>query len=470
MSNLILIVDDDPTQRRLLEAVANRQGYRTKAVPGGRPAMEHLRDPKAEPVDLVLLDLNMPDLDGWGVLEQMRPIHPSLPVVVLSAQAGVDTVVRAMRAGANDFVVKPVSPERLMVSIENALKIGTLAGQVARLSRKIAGQVGFTDMIAVSPPMNGILDLARRASTSSIPILIEGESGVGKELIARAIQGSSERKGKAFVVVNCGAIPDNLVESILFGHEKGAFTGAIDKHMGKFQEASGGTLFLDEIGEMPLEVQAKLLRVTQTREVLPLGAARPERVDVRIVCATHRDLHAMQRAGTFRGDLYARLNEIPVRLPPLRERKEDVFQLATAMLAREKRSDIRLGMPFLAGLLHYDFPFNVRELEAAVRAAAALAETDVLGEEHLPAAIRAALEGYGARPPGEREPQGEADTTRSPHDMPPIEVLVESLANHRGNLAAVGRDHGKSRATVHRWMKRYGLNPDDFRSGESNEE
>ena len=482
MSNLILIVDDDPTQRRLLEAVANRQGYRTKAVPGGRPAMEHLRDPKAEPVDLVLLDLNMPDLDGWGVLEQMRPIHPSLPVVVLTAQAGVDTVVRAMRAGANDFVVKPVSPERLMVSIENALKIGTLAGQVARLSRKIAGQVGFTDMIAVSPPMNGILDLARRASTSSIPILIEGESGVGKELIARAIQGSSERKGKPFVVVNCGAIPDNLVESILFGHEKGAFTGAIDKHMGKFQEASGGTLFLDEIGELKLDIQVKLLRALQQGEVDPVGATKPVKVDIRLISATNRDLSKMVGEGKFREDLYYRLNVYPIQVPPLRDRKEDIPPLADHFIASFAASEGKpvrgLSSDALNLLLSYSWPGNVRQLENTLFRAVVLADGELLQLADFPQVIQA----MGGVAPAPR-PLGAVDQAPPPavvnsssegllgDVIPAVDErgVVRSLADVEGDMIrmAVTRYHGQmsevarrlgiGRSTLYRKVRDLGI-------------
>src|SRR6266566_4920678 len=263
MTQTVLIVDDDPVQRRLLEACISRVGLETWTAPGGGPALDLLFSPKAEQVSLVLLDLVMPDIDGIQVLTKLRAVNQDKAVIVLTAKGGIDSAVEAMRAGANDFLVKPASPERIRVSIQNALKLGVLSGEVTRLKKKQQNQLGFADLIGKSFPMRQVIRLGERAAQSAIPILIEGESGVGKELIARAIQGCSDRAGKPFVTLNCGAIPENLIESILFGHEKGAFTGASDKNLGKFQEADGGTLFLDEIGELRLDMQVKLLRALQ---------------------------------------------------------------------------------------------------------------------------------------------------------------------------------------------------------------
>src|SRR5262249_45127923 len=243
-------------------------------------------------------------------------------------------IVKAMRAGATDFLVKPASPERIQVSIENALKLTVLTGEVSRLTRRMEGALGFDDMVAMSPAMAQAISLARRATASSIPVLIEGESGAGKELMARAIQGSGERAGKPFVAVNCGAIPDNLVESILFGHERGAFTGAAERHSGKFLEASGGTLFLDEIGELPPPAQGKLLRAVQEGQVQPGGAPKPVQGGVRIISATNRDLAADVAAGRFREDLFYRLHVFPIAVPALAERREDIAELARHFLAR----------------------------------------------------------------------------------------------------------------------------------------
>ena len=253
MAHSVLIVEDDPAQLRYLETVVRNLGYQTFTAPDGEQAVEFLTTSGVH-IDLMLLDLVLPKLDGFGVLQRIDAIRPNLQIIVLTMSGGVGTVVRAMRGGATDFLVKPVSPERLQVSIENALRIHTLAGELSRMSRRINGELTFEDLVAESPGMKNVVDLAKRAAGSNIAVLIEGESGVGKEMIARAIQGSGDRSGKPFVTVNCSAIPENLVESILFGHEKGAFTGAQAKHVGKFQEANGGTLFLDEIGELSLKV------------------------------------------------------------------------------------------------------------------------------------------------------------------------------------------------------------------------
>src|SRR5476651_70961 len=315
MAQTILVVDDDPVQRRLLEAAITRSGMHVVTAPGGSPALDLINGPRGEQIALVLLDLVMPDIGGLEVLSKLRPANPDLPVIVLTAKGGIDSAVEAMRAGANDFLVKPASPERIAISIRNQLKIGTLSGEVTRLKKKSDNRLTFDELVAQSSEMKLVFRLGQRAAQSNIPILIEGESGAGKELIARAIQGSSERAGRPFVTVNCGAIPENLIESILFGHEKGSFTGASDKHLGKFQEADGGTLFLDEIGELPLDMQVKLLRALQESEIDPIGSKRSQRVDVRIISATNRDLAQQVAEGRFREDLYYRLNVFPVMVP-----------------------------------------------------------------------------------------------------------------------------------------------------------
>ena len=253
----------------------------------------------------------MPDLDGYGVLARMRDAGLSIPVIVQTAHGGIDKVVSAMRAGAVDFVVKPVGAERLQVSLRNALSTSALETEFQRLKRSRTGTLTFKDIVTRNARMQTVLRTAEKAAASLIPVLIEGESGVGKELIARAIHGSGERRAKPFVAVNCGAIPENLVESILFGHEKGAFTGATEKHTGKFVEASGGTLFLDEVGELPPAAQVKLLRAIQEGQVDPVGGKKPVKVDVRIISATNRNLIADVKTGRFREDLFYRLHVFP---------------------------------------------------------------------------------------------------------------------------------------------------------------
>ncbi|HLF22198.1 MAG TPA: sigma-54 dependent transcriptional regulator, partial [Aestuariivirga sp.] len=271
MTPRILIVEDEPAQRRILEEMVRRFGFEAVTADCGSSGIDILSNPGGRKIDLVILDLIMPGMDGLEFLERMAGSPTQVPVIVQTAQGSIETVIKAMRAGADDFVVKPVNPERLKVSIHNLLKVNALTVEVRRLNAKVGGQLTFDGLIASSSAMANVLRLGRRAAQSAIPVLIEGESGVGKEMVARAIQGESDRAGKPFVAVNCGALPENLVESILFGHEKGSFTGATGKHLGKFQEADGGTLFLDEVAELPLDMQVKLLRAIQEGEIDPVG-------------------------------------------------------------------------------------------------------------------------------------------------------------------------------------------------------
>ena len=325
MTARILIVDDDPVQRRLLDNMVRKFGHDPVLADGGEQATALLAG--GEHFDCIVLDLVMPDLDGLGVLARMRESGSTVPVIVQTAHGGIDNVVSVMRAGAVDFAVKPVSPERLQVSIANALEKSALEHELSRIKRSRSGTLTFKDIVTRSPRMLEVLRTAGKASASIIPVLVEGESGVGKELIARAIHGQSGRRSKPFVAVNCGAIPEHLVESILFGHEKGAFTGATERHIGKFVEASGGTLFLDEVGELPPAAQVKLLRALQEGEVEPVGGRRPVPVDVRVISATNRNLAADVRSGRFREDLFYRLHVFPISVPPLRERAEDIQDL-----------------------------------------------------------------------------------------------------------------------------------------------
>ncbi|HML12224.1 MAG TPA: sigma-54 dependent transcriptional regulator [Xanthobacteraceae bacterium] len=387
MPETILIVDDDPVQRRLVESMARRFGYDAIAVEGGDAALKLLSGNGAR-VDAVVLDLVMPDLDGLGVLAEMREAGLTVPVIVQTAHGGIDNVISAMRAGAVDFVVKPVGAERLQVSLRNALAASALETEVQRFKRSREGTLTFKDIITRSPRMQAVLKTAEKAAASLIPVLIEGESGVGKELIARAIHGSGERRSKPFVAVNCGAIPDNLVESTLFGHEKGAFTGATERHAGKFVEASGGTLFLDEVGELPLAAQVKLLRALQEGEVDPVGGRKSVKVDVRLISASNRNLIAAVKEGRFREDLFYRLHVFPITVPPLRERPEDVPDLVRHFLVRfnaEEGKRIRVvAADAMALLARCSWPGNVRQLENAIFRAVVLAEGDEIGVGELP--------------------------------------------------------------------------------------
>ena len=429
MSERILIVDDDPVQRRLLDNMVRKSGYDAIVADGGAAAMTALTGADGGQIDAVVLDLVMPDLDGLCVLAKMREAGLTIPVIVQTAHGGIDNVITAMRAGATDFVVKPVGAERLAVSLRNALAASALEGELARIKRSRAGTLGFKDIITKSPRMQAVLRTAEKAAASAIPVLIEGQSGVGKELIARAIDGSGERRAKPFIAVNCGAIPENLVESLLFGHEKGAFTGATDRHIGKFTEASGGTLFLDEVGELPLTAQVKLLRAIQEGEVEPVGAKKPVKVDVRLISATNRDLIADVKASRFREDLFYRLHVFPITLPPLRERPEDVPELTRHFLARfaaeEGRRASRVTPEALALLTAYRWPGNVRQLENAVFRAVVLAEGDTVGVEEFPQ-VASQIAGYVTT--ASVAPELMAAEATPSTESPPLESLAPPVA------------------------------------------
>ncbi|MBP0111967.1 MULTISPECIES: sigma-54-dependent transcriptional regulator [Bradyrhizobium] len=388
MAASILIADDDAVARRLVENMVQKCGYETVVVDSGDAAIAALTAPDAPAIDAVILDLVMPGLDGMGVLAKIREAGLSIPVIVQTAHGGIDNVISAMRAGAADFVVKPVGVERLQVSLRNALNTSALKGELQRIRHSREGRLTFSDIITRSEAMTGVMRAAQKAANSAIPVLIEGESGVGKEMFARAIHGSGERKAKPFVAVNCGAIPDNLVESILFGHEKGAFTGATERHMGKFVEAHGGTLFLDEVSELPLTAQVKLLRALQEGAVEAVGGRKPVKVDVRIISATNRKLLERVKQGHFREDLFYRLHVLPLTIPSLRARREDIPHLLRHFIARfaaeENRPITGISGEAVAQLAQLDWPGNIRQLENAVYRAVVMSDADQLGLGDFP--------------------------------------------------------------------------------------
>jgi DNA-binding NtrC family response regulator len=403
MAASILIADDDAVQRRLVENMVQKCGYEAVVVDGGDAAIAMLTGPDAPAIDAMVLDLVMPGLDGMGVLAKIREAGLNIPVIVQTAHGGIDNVVSAMRAGAQDFVVKPVGLERLQVSLRNALNTSALKGELQRIRHSREGRLSFADIITRSEAMAAVLRTAQKATGSAIPVLIEGESGVGKELFARAIHGSGERRAKPFVAVNCGAIPDNLVESILFGHEKGAFTGATERHTGKFVEANGGTLFLDEVSELPLTAQVKLLRALQEGAVEAVGGRKPVKVDVRIVSATNRKLLDRVKGGHFREDLFYRLHVLPLTIPPLRARREDIPHLLRHFLARfsaeENRTITGISGEAMAHLSQLEWPGNIRQLENAVYRAVVMSDSDQLGLADFP--IAAAQSSIIAEAPSE---------------------------------------------------------------------
>ena len=498
MSKRILIVDDDPAQRRILEETIKRLGFETKTCGSGEQSIQILESDERVHVALVLLDLVMPGVDGMAVLERIGNKPGMPPVIVQTAHGSIETAIQAMRAGAVDFVVKPASPERLDVSIRSALKIEALAGEISRIKKKVEGTLTFNDLVLRGDTMKRVITLGKRAAASNIPVLIEGESGVGKELIARAIQGESDRAGRPFVVVNCGAIPENLVESILFGHEKGAFTGAVDKRIGKFQEADGGTLFLDEIGELPLDAQVKLLRALQEGEIDPVGSKKPVKVNFRLISATNRDMIQHVKDGKFREDLFYRLNVFPVFVPPLRERMDDVPELAMHFAARFAAEEGKRIAGFtdqaLRLLQTYSWPGNVRQLENAVFRAVVLADGAELSVSEFPQ-IAAHVEGFDAEIPAAPAilqkpaaytgpallgaentvpqtielrgdsgsslgiPAMAADGEIRSLEAIEADMIRLALGRYRGHMTEVAKRLNIGRSTLYRKMQEYGLEP-----------
>jgi DNA-binding NtrC family response regulator len=478
MAKTVLVVDDDPTQRRLIQAVLDREGFSVVHAENGREALDRLTSGGG--ADVVLLDLVMPGLSGMDTLKEAREAGVSTPVVVLTATGGIETVVKAMQAGAQDFFVKPASPERILVSIRNALQMGDLTAEVHRLKKHHTGRTSFDDLVGTSPAMRMIKAFGERAAKSTIPVLILGESGVGKEVIARAVHGASDRAGKPFVAVNCGALPANLVESILFGHEKGSFTGATDKHLGKFQEAHGGALFLDEVGELPLDMQVKLLRALQEKEIDPVGSKRPVKVDVRIIAATNRDLAQAVKEGRFREDLYYRLNVFPIEAPALRERREDVPALLEHFVRRfnvEEGKRIAGATPeTVAMLTAYDWPGNVRQLENTIYRAVVLCDGAFLQPHDFPA-----ISGVAVPPPADAAPEVATmpSAAQALADLPPLpdapvrilddrghlrtleeierDLIQHAIEVYAGHMSEVARRLGIGRSTLYRKVREQGL-------------
>ncbi|KDP95128.1 Fis family transcriptional regulator [Brevundimonas sp. EAKA] len=474
MAKTVLVVDDDPTQRRLLQAVLERDGYAVVHAAGGGEAIDRML--RGGGADMLLLDMVMPEMSGLECLAELRSAGVTTPVIVLTANGGIDTVVKAMQAGAQDFFVKPVGPERLLVGVRNALKMTQLTAEVGRLTKRAQGRASFDDIIGDSAPMRMVKALGTRAAKSSIPVLITGESGVGKEVIARALHGASDRAGKPFVAVNCGALPANLAESILFGHEKGAFTGAVDKTLGKFREADGGTLFLDEIGELPLDLQVKLLRALQESEIDPVGGKRPVKIDVRIVSATNRDPAQQVKDGAFREDLFYRLNVFPIEAPSLRERREDIPALVDHFIARfnaeEGKRIVACAPETQAMLQAFDWPGNVRQLENAVFRAIVLADSPFLQPYDFPSisgvvapmpeattTLAQTAPSYADLPPLPEQPIRILDDRGHLRTLEDIErdLIQHAIEVYAGHMSEIARRLGIGRSTLYRKVREQGL-------------
>jgi two-component system NtrC family response regulator len=447
----VLLVDDDASLRRVVEYQLGEAGHQVRSLATGEEAVEALRE---GPFDLILTDLRMPGLDGIGLLERARVLCPEGVVIVITAHGDVATAVRAMQLGALDFLEKPFTRERLLVAVRKAAELRRLRDENRRLRALVQEQGAFESIIGSSPALQAALADLKLAASSDATVLILGESGTGKELAARALHLNSPRREGPFVVVNCASIPESLIESELFGHRKGAFTGATEERRGKFEIASGGTIFLDEIGELPIGLQPRLLRVLQEGEVDKVGENQPIRVDVRVVASTHQDLEARVREGTFREDLWYRLNVVPLRLPPLRERAEDLPVLVEHFLLkhakRHGRPVPRVAPEVIDRLQRHAWPGNVRELENLLERLVVLARSDALAEADLPASMRGEGPSYGGL---------RVEIPASGIVLEEVErgLLREALRRSGGNQSQAARLLGISRQTLIYRIKKFGL-------------
>ncbi|WP_313809095.1 sigma-54 dependent transcriptional regulator [Sphingobium sp.] len=471
---MLMLIDDEPAQRRLVSALAARAGWRTIFANDGDTAIAMLGTQDGMRLDAVVLDQWSPNLEPAGLIRELRARRPALPILILTAHNNVAVAVEAMRAGATDYLAKPIAPERLLAALNATLNGEHGKGELRPLTEKISAALSFEDVVGAAPQFRAALAIAAKAARARVPVLIEGESGVGKDVIARAIHAASPRHKQAMVTVNCGAIPANLVESDLFGHERGAFTGAFDRQVGKFVAADMGTIFLDEVSEMPLDAQVKLLRVLQDGEVQPIGARRPIHVDVRVIAATNKRLHDEIEAGRFREDLYYRLNVVQLTIPPLRERLGDVPALCRHLLARIATQPGLRGLGLtddaLALLMQHDWPGNVRQLQNALFRAAVLCEGDALTPQDFPqitAHIHGRIHGDASHgrlravPQPHREAAGITLFEGDGHvrQLAEIEADVIRLAigHYRGRMTEVARRLGIGRSTLYRKLAELGI-------------
>jgi DNA-binding NtrC family response regulator len=442
----VLIADDDDAHRRMLGAALESAGLACRFAVDGEQAVQAAE----EPLDLVLLDVRMPRLDGIGALRRIHERHPELPVVVVTAHGDVRLAVEAMKLGARDFLEKPIDIDELRSVVADILeRPGPPDGATPDGGDEPRSLVGLSQALAQ------VRETVRRAAGSPATVLVRGESGTGKELVARAIHELSDRRAKPFVAVNCAAVPETLLESELFGHERGAFTGAESRRVGRFEQADGGTLFLDEIGEMLPALQARLLRALQERSFERLGGTTPVRVDIRVVAATNRDLAAAIAAGRFREDLYYRLAVVEILLPPLRERREDVLPTAQHLLARLRPGEPpRLGPEVAAALALHDWPGNVRELANVLERALLFAGHGEVRPEHLPPALREL-----ARPGPADETADDATGVRPGVSLEAVEreLIDKTLRSLGGNRTRTAQTLGLSRRALLYKLKRYGL-------------
>jgi two-component system response regulator HydG len=450
--NKILIVDDDPSHRAMLRTILKREGYEVSEAGGGGQGVEMVRESF---YDLILMDLRMEDMDGIEALKEIKKISPAIPILIMTAYASVSTAVDSLKLGAYDYLTKPLDMDKVLHILKQVLEHYRLEKENRLLKERLGESFDYSRIIGRSKKMKDIFEVLALVSPSEATVLITGESGTGKELIANAIHQNSPRANRPFIKVNCAALNENLLESELFGHERGAFTGAANRREGRFELAHGGTIFLDEIGDMSLTTQAKILRVLQEKEFERLGGTKTLKVDVRIIAATNKELKEEVRKGRFREDLYYRLSVVPIEIPPLRQRKEDIPELAEHFLKVFRERNQRLIKGFqprtMDLLMRYDWPGNIRELENTIeKRGVILSKEEYLTPEELPLAIRSLAE--------ELEPE---DSGIKPgYSLKEIEkeLIIKTLAHTDGNRSKTAEILGITRQTLLNKLKEYGIN------------
>ena len=447
----ILIIDDDASLRRVLEYNLREDGFRVLTAESGAQALERFR---SERVDLAVTDVRMPEMSGLELLTQLKVMQPDLPVIVLTAHGTIDSAVEAMKLGAADYLTKPFNREQLKTAVRKALNVAALTRENQHLRQIVAERFSFSNMIAGSRAMRAVTEMASRVAQTDATVLLEGESGTGKELLAKAIHANSARARGPFVTINCGAIPEQLLESELFGHRRGSFTGAVADKRGKFEAADRGTIFLDEIGELPLLLQVKILRVLQEREIDKVGDTRSIKVDVRVIAATNRDLEKMIADATFRDDLYYRLAVVSIRVPPLRERTDDIPLLVEHFLdkhiGRTGRERPAVDKSVYSAFSLYGWPGNIRELENVIERALVLDKDGLIGLDDIPDRLKA------------RDRRVTALRMELPDEGVPLEevereLLRAALDKHGWNQTRAAAYLNITRSTLLYRMQKFGL-------------
>jgi two-component system response regulator HydG len=448
MKERILVVDDEQSHRTMLKAVLSAEGYEISEASDGTSAMKAV---ESDSFDLILMDIRMADIDGIEAMRQIKKTSPSMPVVIMTAYASVSTAVDALKSGAYDYLTKPLDIEELKILIQKALEHYRLREENVFLRERLADRFDFSQIIGKSRAMRDLFEALSLVAPSDTTILIYGGSGTGKELVANAIHQNSPRARKPFIKVSCAALPETLLESELFGHERGAFTGAVARKAGRFQLANGGTIFLDEVGEMSPATQVKLLRVLQEREFEPLGGTKTIQVDIRVIAASNKDLETEVKEGKFREDLFYRLNVVPIHLPPLSERKEDIPLLAEhyfRFYKEKNKSSVRGFSPKTMDMMvRHDWPGNVREMENAIERAVLFCQGEYISPQDLPSPIQTAQN-------GQRLVSVPAGMTLKQVEK---EVVMNCLAETNGNRTQTARILGISRKTLQNKLKEYGI-------------